>query len=382
MPGYKRKRGKNSWLLTVTIGSNFSGKPRRFNKTVRCTSEREADKELALFYADCERGNFNRSSPITINDLCFAYLNDYAKRFLKKSSSYETNKGIIDTWIMPMIGAKKIAKLTRPDVQHWVNKISDKGRSPKTVCNCYSVLRSMYSFALEMDITEQTPCMNIKMPKKEATEANYFDVDGIRIMLRVLESLPENDLRFKCAILLGLFGGLRRGEILGLNWEDVNLSSCRLHIGRNRLLGNSGTVYEDAPKTERSKRCISVPGFLIEDLKSLRTHQKERAAILQDEYGDARPVLQGERGNPMNPQVLSQWFARFCEKNGLPAYGMHALRHTHASMLAKLGTDKMQVSSHFGHSQLSTTLNIYTHLFEDTDSNIVDNLGSLTFLVV
>lgn len=373
MPGYKKHRGGDSWLLTITIGTDFYGKPRRFNKTVHCTSEREADKALALFYADCERGSFNRSSPVTVSDLCATYLDDYAKRFLKKSS-YESNKGIIEIWIIPALGKKKITKLTRPDVQHWVNRISDTGRAPKTVRNCYSVLSSMYSYALDMGLTEQTPCLNIRMPKIDPHEANYYDENGVKVMLKALDSLPENALRFKCAILLGLFGGLRRGEILGLNWDDAELDSGQLQINRNRLVGNSGKSYEDTPKTEKSKRCISVPRFIIEDLKKLKKQQEERAAILKDEYGDIGPMLQGERGNSMNPQVLSEWFGRFCKRNGLPAYGMHALRHTHASMLAKLGTDRMQVSSRLGHSQLSTTLNIYTHLFEDADSAITANL--------
>lgn len=375
MPGYKRKRGKDAWQLIVTAGTDFSGKPVRFTKTVHCSSEAEADKELALFYADCIRGTVNRSTPTTIKDLSVSFMDEHVKRFCKRSVQ-ETNRSAIDTWILPNLGEKKITKLTRTDVQHWVNSISDAGRSPKTVRNIYSVLRTMFTYALNMGLIDQTPCEHIKMPRKDKKEANFFNESEVKVLLAAIESLPDTELRYKCAVLLGLFCGMRKGEILGLNWDDIDLSSGKMHIQRTRMIDRSGGgIYEDTPKTEKSNRYITVPGIVIEELIRLKAQQAERMKLLGSQYEKTDALLQGELGGPMYPQVLQRWFTRFCKKNDLPTYGLHSLRHTHASMLAKLGTDKMQISTRLGHSQLSTTLNIYTHLFEEADRAVADDIN-------
>ena len=101
--------------------------------------------------------------------------------------------------------------------------------------------------------------------------------------------------------------------------------------------------------------------------------------LLQNKYEDCPAIFRGDNGTPLYPQVLQRWFTRFLENNNLRHVGLHSLRHTHASMLAYIGTDKMQVSSRLGHSQLSTTLNIYTHLFENADKHIASDLSKQFF---
>lgn len=373
MPGYKQNRGENTWRLTVSIGSDFSGKRKRFTKTVHC-NEKEADKQLALFYADCERGLVNKSDLTSVTGAAEAYLNNHTKRRCKQSV-YQSTESAINIWIKPYLGKRKINKIKRFDIQEEVNFLDDEGKSPKTIRNYYSVLRGIFEYAIDMGIIDSSPCHNIRLPKKKQKEANFYTIEEVERLLRAAESTSENDLRFKCAVYLGLFGGLRRAEICGLDWDDINLDTGEIHVNRNRLIGKTIGIYEDTPKTEKSNRYVTVPSFMLSDLKNLKLQQEERKRIIGDEYTDTSAVLQGERGAPIYPQVLQRWFTVFCKRNQIPAYGLHALRHTHASMLANLKTDKMQVSTRLGHSQLSTTLNIYTHLFEEADREVATSLN-------
>lgn len=156
MTGYKRHRGGDSWRLEVSVGFDAQGKPKRYSKTIHCKSAAEADRELAKFYTACSEGRVKKQSAVRIGDFCDVYYKEYAERHLK-TSTLRSVRTSINQWIKPMMGKKKCTKLTRLDVQQCVNKLSDKGLSPKTVRNYYSTLRQVMSYAVDMDIIDDTP---------------------------------------------------------------------------------------------------------------------------------------------------------------------------------------------------------------------------------
>ena len=370
MTGSKRKRGADSWRLEVTIGTDMQGRPKRYSKTVHCKTPAEADRELAKFYTACAEGRITKQSSMLVSDLCDSYWDEYATRFLKKSSLRGLSTPI-KVWIKPMLGKKKCVKLTRQDVQRWVNLLADNV-SPKTVRNYYSALRQIMAYAVDMDIIEDTPCKNIRLPKKNPTKVNYYDLDNVKKLIVALEATSDDELVYKTAILVLLFGGLRKGEILGLNWADVDFKEQTIYVHRTRMIGPKIGLYEDTPKTASSVRHVALPKQVMDTLKRVQVQQKKRQFELGYIASDA--VIQGITGQPLYPQVLQRWFTRFIERSGLPPITLHGLRHTHASMLAHMNTDKMQISERLGHSELSTTLNIYTHLFENADRQIADEL--------
>ena len=199
------------------------------------------------------------------------------------------------------------------------------------------------------------------------------------MLLKGLESAPYSDLKFKVAIYIALFGGLRKGEILGLNWDDVDWDGRRIRIQRTRMIDRGNGIYEDTPKTDKSKRVITLPEEVMQLLRELKLQQKTEQVQLGSKWIYSPAILKGQFGQPMYPQVLQRWFSKFLLENGLRNIGLHGLRHTHTSMLAFLQKDKMQISKRLGHSQLSTTLNIYTHLFDDSDLSIADDLSVAFF---
>lgn len=375
MAGTKRKRGSDSWRLEVTIGTDAKGKPKRYSKTVHCKSEKEAEKELARFYAECADGKVKRESAERMEGFCDTYYKEYAERFLK-TSTLNSTRAAIKQWIKPRLGHKKVVKVTRLDVQQYVNGLSDAGLSPKTIRNYYTTLRQIMAYAVDMGLIDDTPCKNIRLPKKDHTEAKYYTLEDMQKLLAALSTVDEEHRAYKVAILILLFGGLRKGEVLGLNWEDVDYDTSTIHVHRTRMIAAGKGVYEDTPKTESSNRYVTLPAEIMAEIKSLQIFQKERRLMLGPRYEVTDAVLQGSFGGPLYPQHLPRWFGEFLKENDLPAIGLHGLRHTHASMLAHMNTDKMQISERLGHSELSTTLNIYTHLFENADRQIADDLSA------
>jgi len=383
MPGTYRKRGKDSYLLEVCIGADFKGTANRYSKTVHCSSDREAEKELSRFFVECESGSISKASTITVGALCDLFFEEYAKLNLKKSSQLSI-KTSIKVAIKPYFQDKKASKIKRLDIQQWINELY-KGRAdnvdlprraPKTIRNYYSAFRTILQFAVTFDIIPQNPCRDIVLPKKEHKEANYYDKSEVSMLINCLENTQNNDLKFKVAIYIALFGGLRKGEILGLNWEDVDWEKKEIKIRRTRMIERGHGVYEDTPKTDKSNRVISLPVEVIEVLQKLKLQQSKERIRLGTKWEESPAILKGEFGQPMYPQVLQRWFTRFLKENNLRNIGLHGLRHTHTSMLAYLQKDKLQISKRLGHSQLSTTLNIYTHLFEETDQSIAADLSA------
>lgn len=374
MPGTKRKGKGNAWYFEVTIGTDFSGKPVRYNRTFHGT-EKQAEKALARFYTECEDGKINKGDTMTMNDLASVYVDEYVSKHLK-ISNIKNVRPSLHKYILPLPGRKKVTKLTRLEVQQWVNILIEKGElSGKTIKNHYSTLSGMMKFAVRMDIIERSPCHDIDLPKVQKKEAYYYTKEQVGQFLAALENIPDTELRYKAIAYIALFGGLRNGEIMGLNWEDLNGST--VSIKRTRYIKKGG-IYEDTPKALKSTRTVSLPQNAIDVLQELKVQQMERQLLSGDKWTDTPAMFKNDFGDVLYPNLPAKWLKAFLEKNSLPHITMHGLRHTHTSLLAYLDTNKLDISRRLGHSQLSTTLNIYTHMFEESDKQIANDLNVFT----
>lgn len=373
MPGTMRQRGKDSWYLEVTIGTDFRGKPIRYAKTIHGT-KKQAEKELSRFYVDCENGIINKSTNFTLNDFLAKWMDEYVRPRLKENTiiGYEQ---VLRNRINPTIGSKKLRSIKPLHVQEWVNDMVNNDLSIKTIKNAFSILNNCLNTAMKWQIIDTNVCKYVELPREKKQEADYYNREEVIALLNALATVKSNELVYKVGIELALLCGMRKGEIMGLNWNDIDFDRRIITIQRTRYVKKGGT-YEDTPKTERSKRQVSAPMELIDDIKSLRTIQKSDKLKIGELWCDTPALLKNPFGKPLYPHSLWDWFREFQDKNNLRHIGIHGLRHTHVSMLAYLNTDKMQISQRIGHNQLSTTLNIYTHLFDDMDTVIADQLST------
>lgn len=338
MPGTKRKGKGDAWYLEVTLGTNAKGKPVRYNRTFH-GSEKEAEKALARFYIECEDGKVRRESNMTVSELSDIYIEEYVKRYLKQSNMKVVTPAI--KRLKEAMGHRKINKLTRLDVQRWVNSMSepqpkknDKVLSPKSVRNYYSILSGMMNFAVQMELVDSSPCHNIRLPRNQKKEARYYNKDEVALFLQALENVSEHELKYKAVVYVALFGGLRNGEIMGLNWDDLDEDERTISIHRTRYIKKGG-IYEDVPKTQKSIREITLPDNVIALLKELKVQQMKEQLILGNKWENSPAIFKNSMGNHMHPNATAKWLRKFLKRNDLPYISMHGLRHPYVKRKTK-----------------------------------------------
>ena len=176
---------------------------------------------------------------------------------------------------------------------------------------------------------------------------------------------------------MGLFGGLRVGECCGLEWRDIDFDGNKLSINRSRQQIPNLPAYDKEPKSERSKRTITMPEIAMSLLRRHRKEQMELRFRLGSQWEHSDKVLTQWNGVPMNPQTPSHWLKKWLGENGLPHITFHGLRHTHITLLIANGVDLPTVSSHAGHSRISTTLDRYTKALKSKDTAAADKLDDM-----
>ncbi|MDR0875944.1 MAG: site-specific integrase [Clostridiales Family XIII bacterium] len=230
--------------------------------------------------------------------------------------------------------------------------------SEKTLLHYYRLISVILQTAVYWQIIPDNPCDRVRPPSVKRKEAKAFDDAETTALIKHLEK-AENP--FRTAIYLLLDTGMRRGELLGLKWGDLNLTDGRLTIERNLLYTPEKGVFEDTTKTESSNRMIALSKNMVTLLKRYSAYQKERRLAAGDRWVQTDYVFTDWKGEAMRPDTLSRWFTKFIATTKLPRLPLKSLRHTNATHLIMAGVPVRAVSDRLGHAQPTTTLNVYSH---------------------
>ncbi|HJB57565.1 MAG TPA: tyrosine-type recombinase/integrase [Candidatus Flavonifractor intestinipullorum] len=254
--------------------------------------------------------------------------------------------------------------------------VEEAGRtlSAKTIREYHRLIHTVLDQAIKEGLVAVNVADRATPPKVEQKDVNYFQLEQVTAIREALEQEP---VKWKTLVHLLLITGARRGEILGLKWEKVDFNSNRVYICNNILYSADIGIYEDTPKTERSKRYVSLPAETMQLLRQYRVWQNTERLRLGGYYQDQGFVFAQDNGGPMHPDSVTTWLARFSKRHGLPHVNAHAFRHTMASMLYFNGVDSVSISKRLGHAQVSTTANIYAHVMEEADQRNADILSEV-----
>jgi integrase len=252
---------------------------------------------------------------------------------------------------------KEIREITTIDLQRYIfdllNNTNDRTGKPlsrKTIRHHFNTLVLIFKYAYDNEIIQKNPMEKVKAPKLERKKVDALTKEEAS---KLFFFLNECDLDFQCMMLLMLLLGLRRGEVLGLQINDINYQKQTISISRSVSQMRNGGLIVDAPKTENSYRTIPIPQMLFSLLK---------------EYIVSRGIWQGNdfifygiagKNSPRDPDALTRRVKRFMKNNGLPDYSPHDLRHSCATLLLQNGADIKSVQEIMGHSDASTTLKYY-----------------------
>lgn len=241
----------------------------------------------------------------------------------------------------------------------------DRLLSSSTVRAYHRIISSCLGKAVKWGYIPYNPAANAELPKMQQQEAIHLDEADARRLLTLLHSEP---IKYRAMITFDLLSGLRRGELLGLRWQDVDFENETITIVNTLNYTAGSGVYTDTPKNATSARPLKLSRSAFLMLIEYKRWQDAQREACGDYWKDTEGrVFTGDDGGPIFPDSLTKWFTAFVKRSGLPPVHVHSLRHTYASMMIADGTPLVVVSRRLGHAQVSTTANIYAHVIASAD---------------
>ncbi len=375
MAGSIEKRGKNSYRLTVSEGFDLNGKPMIHRKTVHGT-KKDAEVELAKFVTEVQNGLVIDGKSLKFSEFTEIWKRDYGSKELAPST-YKRYCRMLETRLIPYFGHFYITKIKPTDIMKFydllekdtqlVRKKGNNGSktkkplSGKTILEHHRLLRAMLHKAVYWQLIVANPAERVQPPKARKPKRRSYDDEQTKILLENLELLSSEDTKYKVAIILTVFTGVRLGELMGLEWQDVDFKNGIISINRSsQYLADMG-VFTKVPKTESSIREIAIPEFIISLLEEYKLWYEEQKLIYGELWTNSDRLFVQADGKPMHPSTISKWFVKYVGQIGLPVINFHGLRHTNASLLVAQNIDIAVISARLGHAQISTTLDFYVH---------------------
>lgn len=265
--------------------------------------------------------------------------------------------------------AEKLCKALDVPVKKLFNIESDnRPLSNKTITEYHRLISTILAQADKELLIPYNPARKATPPKVKRENVNYFQIEDVE---RIRDCLENEPIKFKTMVHLLLITGARRGEILGLKWSCVDWHTNRIHICRNILYSSDIGIYEDTTKTEQSDRYVTLPAETMELLKEYRKWYFLQVRKYGDQWHNTNYLFFQEKasnaGKPMHPDTLNDWLRKFSKRYDLPHINPHAFRHTMTSILYFNNVDSVSISKRLGHSKVSTTADIYSHIMKEAD---------------
>lgn len=339
--------------------------------------EKEVQRQAILFEEDCKRGQI--TAAVKFETFAEQWFEEYAKVNLRPTS-YARMKQLTKR-VYPAIGHKRLDKITARDIQKFITDMLTNGRnlnngkplSRKTAVHHLSFISDVFSYAVRMGMLCDNPCRRVFVPKQEQEEKQIYTIEQVKILYENLKSEP---MKYQVYLLLSIYSGYRRSEMLGLEWKDIDFEHDLIHVRRTSQYTSEKGIYTDTTKTRKSKRVSKMPASIMNLLRQFKADQNEEARRLGTKWEDYDRLFTKWNGAPMNPQTPFEWLKGYCERIGIPFRNIHSLRHLHASLLIFEGVDVVAVSEDMGHSVVGTTLNLYSHMFQEAKARNCDAISN------
>jgi len=356
------------------------------SKNVKAKNDREAERLLAAFVTDVDKGDFERPSKVTFKEFSKRFIKDYGEIELAPKTLHRY-KQLLETRIYPAFGEYKLEKIKPLDIIEFYNSLRKKHKylhinkegkavkrdserlSEQTIKHHHRLIHAIFEKAIKWGVLKGTnPAKRVDAPKVEKKKAKCYDEIQVKALLDALEKVDPEELKYKVATIIALMTGARLGEIMGLEWQDINFKKKYIEIRQSsQYLPGKGTFIKDT-KNETSTRRVSVNKMLLDLINQYQVSQQSKDFLCQDN----NRLFVKWNGEPMHPYTVTKWFPKFLERNNLPRLNFHGLRHTSATFLIGQGMDIETVAGRLGHSTSATTQNVYSHFLETKDKRAAD----------
>lgn len=366
----QRKNG--TWEAKITLENNK-------RKSIYGKTRKEVQEKLKIALREQQQGTLVTAPQQKLGQFLDEWLENTQKHDVRPRT-YERYEEIVRLHINPVLGHHHLQKLTPQHIKSFYAERLDGGYSTSTVASFHNVLHKALDAAVKWNLLIRNPCDLVDPPHVEEYEAHPLDLEQIKKLLAV-----ARDSSIEALLTLTLATGLRRGEILGLKWQDINMKAGTLQIRRtlsrvpSKLKSAERKGYVEAnTKTKKGRRSIIIAPFALEALKKHRERQlaiKEKAGPLWQEKD---LVFCTSIGTSVNPDKrIRVPFKKLLQQAGLPDVRFHDLRHSAATLLLGMGIHPKIVQEILGHSSITITMNLYSHVLPTMQQDAIEKLNEV-----
>ncbi|WP_338788765.1 site-specific integrase [Metabacillus sp. FJAT-53654] len=389
---YYQKRGKNSFLLTVNTGYDSQNKRIRKTRTIKIEDESllkttkklrdYLNQELHKFKMEVEAGEYISPEKMLLKNFIIDWENKYAKKELSETTlaNYLSH---IKNHILPSLGHLQIDKIKPVHIIDFLDQMKrvddpDTPLSMRTKQDSYLTIRNIFERAVEWQIIKNNPVKNVKKPKVSTERDVHVNVyDELEVESLFLAARDEQ-IHWRIFLTLALAAGLRRSENLGLEWPKVDLDKGTIEITQVIVKGTHGSLIK-GPKSKNSKRLVSLPASVVEELRLFKLHWNKEKIQMGDDWieHEHKWLFCNEDGTHFYPTTPTTWWRRFTKRAGVRFIRLHDLRHTSATLLINQGVHAKIISDRLGHSDIRITMNTYGHALQKADQEAANKLNDI-----
>ncbi len=363
MAGSVRKRGA-TWHFVVDVGHDQDGR-RKQKFRGGFPTKKAAEQGLREFLNRLDTGFLPEADKITFAEYMKRWQEHHATQVEPKTMRrYST---LARLYLLPRLGSLQLSKIRPAHVQAALDAID---RAPATVRQARAVASKAFRQAVAWQLIPSNPVAATAAPKAERPDLDVPDADGARRLMTEAEGTM-----WEMPLFLAAFTGARRGEVLAIGWDQIDLERGRLKITRS-LERLDGEFRFKEPKTARSRREVAIPPLAVERLRRWKTEQTERRLVAGPAWHDLGLVCDCGDGQPIAPDSFSKAFKRLARAVGAPNTRLHDLRHTAATLMMEAGVHPSIVSRSLGHASEAFTMQVYGHVRDEMLDQAADALGA------
>jgi integrase len=367
MKGTVVQRGK-TWSYVVDVGKDPITGRRRQKTKGGFTRKKDAEVALRKILSEIDEKRFIEPSKETFSSYLENWFSSHYQKRIKEttvsSRNYLMKKHLIEE---NPFADKEIAKITTENIDALYNLKLDEGYSTSYIRKMHQMLNQAFNQAVKWKKISANPVVDADPPSVKSEEMRIWCIEEIQAFLNQCR-----DERHYMTFLLAIYTGMRRGEILGLKWSDIDFTRKVIHVQRSlAYIPNQGYAFTTV-KTKGSNRQVPIPDKILHELIAHKERQQKWKEHLGDLYEDQDLVVCTESGTMQDPRNVIRVMKRICKASNVTAIRFHDIRHTHASILISEGVDVVKVSARLGHANPKITLEIYAHLIPNTHNDVAD----------
>ncbi|MDT2829720.1 site-specific integrase [Vagococcus carniphilus] len=375
MRGSLRKRG-NSWYYRLDLAP-INGERNRIERYAGKTKNEAQESLNKAIHEYQMTGTLPVNSNISTHDYLEHWFENYVKVELKLNTQ-KNYRGMLDKHIHPAIGNYYLKEIKPATLQELLNQKKEIGYAKQTLSIMKGIFNKAFSMAVyPYEFLKTDPSQFVKTPKYDQKE--WKDKGDLKIIsfddFKKLQNIVPTHSPYYLAMMISFQTGLRRAEVCGLQWKDIDFDDETLTVEQIMIQDGKKWIM-GTPKTQSSYRTINIGPSLLSLLKKAKLRQKENKLFYRDYYTESEFVCTKENGEPVTLNSIKWYTEKYRRESGVD-YNFHSFRHTHATMLLENGAKPKEIQVRLGHSRLATTMDTYAHVTKKMKKETVDIFESI-----